>query len=113
MPFYEYECLSCSHRFERYQRITDDPVHKCEQCDQKVRRVIHAPAIHFKGSGFYATEYGKSAHNHPSKAKEGKEGGEQTAASDGSESLSSSKSAPSSSGETPAKSASKDSSSSD
>ena len=63
MPFYQYFCESCHQEFELFQRITDDPVKICEQCGKKdVRRLLFAPAVHFKGSGFYCTEYRDSAY---------------------------------------------------
>jgi putative FmdB family regulatory protein len=58
MPTYEYECLSCRHQFEQYQRITDKPLTRCPKCGKRVRRRIGTGAgILFKGSGFYATDY--------------------------------------------------------
>jgi putative FmdB family regulatory protein len=58
MPIYEYRC-SNGHTFEVFQSMSDDPVTTCEVCDAKVERVLSAPAIHFKGSGFYTTDYAK------------------------------------------------------
>lgn len=58
MPIYEYRC-SNGHTFEVFQSMSDDPVSTCEVCDAKVARVLSAPAIHFKGSGFYTTDYAK------------------------------------------------------
>jgi putative FmdB family regulatory protein len=60
MPLYEYQCESCSHRFERIQKFSDPPVDTCPKCGAKVRKLISSPAIQFKGSGFYITDYGKS-----------------------------------------------------
>jgi putative FmdB family regulatory protein len=59
MPLYEYECFLCSHRFERLQRVTADPVAECPECGGAVRRLLGVPALQFKGSGFYITDYGK------------------------------------------------------
>lgn len=59
MPIYEYRCLKCGHQFEKLQNITDRPVRRCEKCGERVTRVFHPVAIHFKGSGFYSTDYGK------------------------------------------------------
>lgn len=62
MPTYEYECTHCSHRFEIFQKITDQALNKCPKCNHKLRRLIGAGAgIIFKGSGFYATDYRKKA----------------------------------------------------
>ena len=58
MPIYEYKCEN-GHQFEVLQRMTDDPVTKCEVCGAPVQRVFHPVAVHFKGSGFYNTDYGK------------------------------------------------------
>jgi putative FmdB family regulatory protein len=60
MPLYEYECLMCGHRFERIQRFSDSPVTKCSECGGAVRRLLGIPALQFRGSGFYITDYGKS-----------------------------------------------------
>jgi putative FmdB family regulatory protein len=57
MPIYEYRCKK-GHQFEVMQRINDDPVTKCEVCGAEVQRVFHPIAVHFKGSGFYNTDYG-------------------------------------------------------
>jgi putative FmdB family regulatory protein len=57
MPTYDYLCEN-GHRFEFNQRITEDALEKCIECGAPVRRMLHAPAIHFKGSGFYSTDYG-------------------------------------------------------
>lgn len=59
MPLYEYECFVCSKRFERIQRVSDDPVKICPECGGAVRRLLSAPALQFKGSGWYVTDYGK------------------------------------------------------
>ncbi|MGQ0666485.1 MAG: FmdB family zinc ribbon protein [Nitrospiraceae bacterium] len=57
MPTYEYLCQDCSYRFELKQSINDDPVATCAQCGKSVSRIISAPAIMFKGSGWYVTDY--------------------------------------------------------
>ncbi len=57
MPIYEYRCKT-GHTFEVMQRISDDPVTQCEVCGASVERVFHPVAVHFKGSGFYNTDYG-------------------------------------------------------
>src|SRR2546423_5715054 len=58
MPIYEYRCEN-GHTFEVLQRMSDEPVKKCEVCGAAVHRVFHPVAVHFKGSGFYNTDYGK------------------------------------------------------
>ena len=57
MPIYEYRCEN-GHLFEVMQRISDDPVTECETCGASITRVYHPIAVHFKGSGFYNTDYG-------------------------------------------------------
>jgi putative FmdB family regulatory protein len=68
MPIYEYRCLN-GHTFEVIQSMSDDPVEACEVCGAPVERVFHPVAVHFKGSGFYTTDYAKKA-----KAGAGKDG---------------------------------------
>jgi putative FmdB family regulatory protein len=58
MPVYEYRCEN-GHTFEVTQRMSDDPVTACEVCGAPVQRVFHPVAVHFKGSGFYTTDYGR------------------------------------------------------
>ena len=58
MPIYEYRC-DRGHTFEVLQRMADDPVTVCTTCEAKVQRVLHPVAVHFKGSGFYTTDYGR------------------------------------------------------
>ena len=58
MPIYEYKCTN-GHLFEAIQSMSDDPLTKCEVCGAPVERVFHPVAVHFKGSGFYTTDYGK------------------------------------------------------
>jgi len=60
MPLYEYECEACAHRFERIQKYSDPPIETCPKCGSKVRKLFSSPAIQFKGSGFYITDYPKS-----------------------------------------------------
>ena len=58
MPLYEYRCER-GHTFEVMQRMSEDPITSCTTCDASVQRVFHPVAVHFKGSGFYNTDYGK------------------------------------------------------
>ena len=58
MPLYEYRCEN-EHSFEVMQRMSDDPVAECPECGAPVQRVFHPVAVHFKGSGFYTTDYGR------------------------------------------------------
>ena len=59
MPLYEYQCKKCGHRFERIQRFSDPLVKKCPDCGGKVEQIISAPAVQFKGSGWYVTDYAR------------------------------------------------------
>jgi putative FmdB family regulatory protein len=72
VPIYEYRCDN-GHTFEVMQRMTDDPVAVCETCEAPVQRVFHPIAVHFKGSGFYNTDYGtrKRARETQAAAKDG------------------------------------------
>jgi putative FmdB family regulatory protein len=72
MPIYEYRCEE-GHLFEVMQKITDDPVTICETCGSPVQRVFHPVAVHFKGSGFYNTDYGTARRKRETEAsaKEG------------------------------------------
>ena len=68
MPIYEYRCEQ-GHSFEILQRMADDPLTSCTTCDARVERVLHPVAVHFKGSGFYTTDY----------ARKGRSGGDSDA----------------------------------
>ena len=59
MPLYEYECTKCGNRFEKIQKLSDPDVKKCPKCKGKVVRLLSAPAIQFKGSGWYITDYAR------------------------------------------------------
>ena len=72
MPIYEYRCDD-GHVFEVMQRMSDDPVSTCQTCERPVERVFHPVAVHFKGSGFYNTDYGTRK-----RSRELKEAGEGT-----------------------------------
>ena len=62
MPLYEYQCESCQKRFERIQKFSDPPVDVCPHCGKgPVRKLLSSPAIQFKGSGFYITDYAKKS----------------------------------------------------
>jgi putative FmdB family regulatory protein len=59
MPLYEYECDSCGHRFEVIQKFSDAPIDTCPKCGSTVHKMMSSPAIQFKGSGWYITDYAK------------------------------------------------------
>ena len=89
MPIYEYRCER-GHTFEVMQRMTDDPLTVCDEHGTPVQRVFHPVAVHFKGSGFYNTDYGKK--------KSGAASSSEGSSSEGSSDSSSSKSDSSGSG---------------
>lgn len=59
MPLYEYQCDACGNRFERIQKFSDPPADACPACGGTVRKLMSSPAIQFKGSGWYITDYAK------------------------------------------------------
>ncbi len=59
MPLYEYECKKCGHRFEKIQKFSDEPIKVCPKCQGAVEKVISAPAVQFKGAGWYVTDYAR------------------------------------------------------
>jgi putative FmdB family regulatory protein len=61
MPNYEYLCQKCGHRFEKIQKFSDAMLKKCPECGGKVEQVLSAPAMQFKGSGWYVTDYAKKS----------------------------------------------------
>ncbi len=61
MPLYEYQCKKCHHRFEKIQKFSDPHAKKCPECGGPVEQVISAPAVQFKGSGWYVTDYAKKS----------------------------------------------------
>ena len=60
MPLYEYQCDTCGHRFEVIQKYSDPPVTVCPKCGGEVQKLLSSPAIQFKGSGFYITDYARA-----------------------------------------------------
>ncbi len=59
MPLYEYECQACGEHVEKIQRVDDAPLMECPSCGGALRRLLGVPALQFKGSGWYVTDYGK------------------------------------------------------
>jgi putative FmdB family regulatory protein len=59
MPLYEYQCQACGHRFEVIQKFSDAPPAACPKCSGVLEKLVSSPAIQFKGSGFYLTDYGR------------------------------------------------------
>src|SRR3982074_1392152 len=72
MPLYEYKCDACGHRFEKIQKFSDPLEDTCPKCGGVGRKLVSSPAIQFKGSGFYITDYAKK--DHVAAAKADKEG---------------------------------------
>jgi putative FmdB family regulatory protein len=61
VPLYEYECKQCGHRFEKIMKFSDDPIKVCPKCGGEVEQMVSAPAVQFKGSGWYVTDYAKKS----------------------------------------------------
>lgn len=59
MPTYGYQCTACDHKFETFQKITDEPIKQCPTCKGKVHRIFFPVGIVFKGPGFHVTDYRK------------------------------------------------------
>ncbi|MCY3846728.1 MAG: FmdB family transcriptional regulator [Acidobacteria bacterium] len=72
MPLYEYECDDCGHRFERIRKFSDPPLTTCPECDGPIRKLLSPPAIQFKGTGWYVTDYARK----PGDGKPAEGGGE-------------------------------------
>lgn len=78
MPIYEFECLKCGYEFEKLQRVSDPPPSKCPECGSKrVSQLLSAPAIQFKGTGWYVTDYARKSSTEASAGTKssGKDGG--------------------------------------
>jgi putative FmdB family regulatory protein len=60
MPLYEYQCDACDHRFEVIQKFSDAPIETCPKCGGAVKKLLSSPAIQFKGSGWYITDYARA-----------------------------------------------------
>ena len=72
MPLYEYECDACGHRFEKIQKFSDPLADTCPTCGGAVHKLMSSPAIQFKGSGFYITDYPKGEKGSAPKSDGGK-----------------------------------------
>jgi putative FmdB family regulatory protein len=90
MPIYEYKCDK-GHVFDVIQKMSDEALTKCQECGAPAVRVLHSPAVHFKGSGFYNTDYGKKKKGGPgsSSSDEGSKESKGSDSGSGSESKSS------------------------
>jgi putative FmdB family regulatory protein len=72
MPLYEYHCRRCGHNFEVIQKFADEPLTVHEDCGGEVERLVSAPALQFKGTGWYVTDYAKGGHSSASNGSNGK-----------------------------------------
>ena len=114
MPIYEYECRKCGAHVEAFQKVNDKPLTKCGKCRGKLERKISAPAIQFKGSGWYVTDYAKKDQGGSAKSDDAKDDAKPSATSSeaGAKSESTEKSAKTEKSDKPADSSSSASSSS-
>jgi len=78
VPLYEYQCKKCKHRFEKIQKFSDRPVKKCPECGGPVEQLLSAPAVRFKGSGWYVTDYARKG---ASSSESGADGAKDSASS--------------------------------
>ena len=85
MPLYEYQCDACGHRFEVIQKFSDSPIESCEKCNGTVRKLLSSPAIQFKGSGWYITDYARAGKSE-SKSESGTSGAKSESSSSSGES---------------------------
>jgi putative FmdB family regulatory protein len=90
MPLYEYQCDACGHRFEVIQKFSDPPVEVCSACGGAVRKLLSSPAIQFKGSGWYITDYGRKDRTEGGASQSGEKDGAKSPPSSSSDSSSSS-----------------------
>lgn len=110
MPLYEYECETCAHRFEVIQKFSDAKISVCPKCGGPVQKLLSSPAIQFKGSGFYLTDYGRGTGS-KSDSPGAKDGKSEAGGKSGSESSGGSKTESKGDGKSEGKSESKSGSS--
>ena len=95
MPLYEYECENCGHRFEVIQKFADAPLEECPKCKGTLRKLLSSPAIQFKGSGWYITDYAKkNSPNAGATKSDGVSSGDKSSGGDSSSTSSSGDSTP-------------------
>jgi putative FmdB family regulatory protein len=85
VPIYEYRCDDCGVSFEVMQKMSDDALETCDHCGGHLHKVLHPVAIHFKGSGFYTTDYGRGSGRRPS-GRDGADGDSSSGAESSTES---------------------------
>jgi putative FmdB family regulatory protein len=78
MPLYEYQCDACAHRFEVIQKFSDAPIDVCPKCGGTVQKLLSSPAIQFKGSGWYITDYARAGKSDSANVAPGKTDGTKT-----------------------------------
>ena len=74
MPLYEYQCDACAHRFEVIQKYSDPHIDVCPKCGGAVKKLLSSPAIQFKGSGWYITDYARAGKTDPGSESSGRAG---------------------------------------
>ncbi len=84
MPLYEYQCQACGKRLERIQKFSDPPLETCPHCGGKLEKLISSPAIQFKGSGWYVTDYARKSESSTKDkgSSSSKESGEKSASTE-------------------------------
>ena len=82
MPLYEYQCDACGHRFEQIRKFSDPPLTVCPKCDGAIRKLVSSPAIQFKGTGWYVTDYANKGRSDTEASEEGKSSDEKTTKTD-------------------------------
>src|SRR5215470_236534 len=75
MPLYEYQCKKCGHRFEKIVKFSDRPIKKCPECGGPVEQLLSAPAVQFKGQGWYVTDYARKGSGASESGDGAKDGG--------------------------------------
>lgn len=107
MPLYEYQCRNCGERVEALQRMSDDPLKECKTCGGELKRLMSAPAVQFKGSGWYVTDYAgkKGSESKAGAGDSSSSSGDSGSSSSGSSASDSSSSGSSSGGSSDVKSA--------
>ena len=88
MPLYEYECESCHHRFEKIRKFSDPPLEICPSCGGKVNKLVSSPAIQFKGTGWYITDYARKGGSGGGGSERGSSNGDGDKSSDSTKSSS-------------------------
>ena len=83
MPLYEYACTQCGKRIEKIQKFSDPPLTKCEKCGGRLKQLLSSPAIQFKGSGWYVTDYARKPSTVTPNSSAGSGNGDKGKASEG------------------------------